>query len=50
MKIRIQLTVILLFICIVSYGQALQTIKTYHDPFTKKRIHEVYTGKQNTGR
>lgn len=49
MKIRIQLTVILLFICIVSYGQALQTIKTYHDPFTKKRIHEVYTVKQNTG-
>lgn len=49
MKIRIQLTTLLLFFSIVSYGQALQTIKTYHDPFTKRRLHEVYTVKQNTG-
>lgn len=49
MKVKIRLTVLLLFISIVSYGQALQTIKTYHDPFTKRRVHEVYTVKQNTG-
>jgi len=46
---KIQLTALLLFISIASYGQALQTIKTYHDPFTKKKIAEVYTVKQNTG-
>jgi len=49
MKVKIQLTVLLLFISIVGYGQALQTIKTYHDPFTRSKLHEIYTIKKDTG-
>lgn len=49
MKIKIQLITLLLLISIISYGQALQTIKTYHDPFTRSKLHEIYTVKKDTG-
>lgn len=48
MKIKIQLTVLLLFISIVGYGQALRTIRTYF-PYSGGKLSEIYTVINDTG-
>lgn len=49
MNKKVLLTLVLLVLCMTGYGQALQTIKTYHDPFTRSRLYEVYTVIKNSG-
>ena len=42
------LTIVLLFTCGLNYAQSLETIKKYHDPYTRTTIKQVYTVLKNT--
>lgn len=48
MKIKIQLTMFLLLLSIVGYGQALRTIRTYF-PYSGGKLSEIYTVINDTG-
>lgn len=45
---RLLLSAALALLCVASIAQSLQTIKTYHDPYTRSQPEEVYTVIANT--
>lgn len=42
------LTIVLMLTFGLSYAQSLETIKKYHDPYTRTNVNEVYTVLKNT--
>lgn len=46
---RLLLSVIFALFSIASIAQSLQTVKTYHNPYTRSQVEEVYTIIANTG-